>query len=137
MSQIELPLPSTGWRPDLSGSAAYIIVVRGPNDPPEAPRGARAAPGRYLGSRALEKGPWQPWTGPLLRALADGQPRTFNRISVELTGRTADVTFGGPIEEALWRLVEIEAVAFTLRAPVLFMAMMPLGAGAEKEGSNG
>jgi hypothetical protein len=59
------------------------------------------------------------WRDRIVALLADGQPRTFNRIGVDLCGLTADVLFGGPADNALWSLVEKGALELTLEAPIL------------------
>ena len=45
---------------------------------------------------------------------------TFNALSVRLIDKTADITGGTPLEEAVWKLVLERQVAFTLEAPILF-----------------
>lgn len=37
----------------------------------------------------------------ILELLSDGEPRTFNRIGVELYERTADALYRGPVDDAL------------------------------------
>jgi len=52
--------------------------------------------------------------------MADGAARTLNRIGTELWDKTADITFGTKLEEALWLLVEARELEHTMEAPVLF-----------------
>lgn len=113
--------PATTWNRsavDRSGSAAFVHLIRHPKDPRRSPRppGGRAerAPHRRLGAMDTDDLARQ-----LLGLLADGVPRTFNRLAVELWDVTADVVFETAADRALWRLVG-PVLEHSLVAPVLF-----------------
>jgi hypothetical protein len=55
----------------------------------------------------------------ILRHLSDGEPRTFNRLTVELWDITADIAFDTVADEALWSLVG-EYIEHTVKVPILF-----------------
>jgi hypothetical protein len=104
---------------DRSGSAAYLHLVRGRDDPERSPRPA----GGYVDRSPhlkLRKTDAADWRAQIVAQLTDGVPRTFNRIGVELLDKTADVLFGSPVEDALWSLVADGLLEHTLKAPVLF-----------------
>jgi hypothetical protein len=101
-----------------------MTVIRGPDDPERRPREARPDSDRALNA-VLKLNQIKKLSvdelKPIIRdALDDGEPRTFNRICVELWDRTADLLFGERPEEALWQLAEAGEVAFTREAPVYF-----------------
>lgn len=110
-------------RPDYAADpdpmAKYIIMVRGPEDPERTPRHLRnpESPNWY---RHLKSTPIKVWRERLLRQLADGEARTFNRLGVELIDKTADTLHGSVVEEALWSLCLDGLVEFTPRSPVYF-----------------
>ena len=108
-----------GVRVDRSGIAHYLHLVRDPNDPARSSRpvGGRAdrAPHRTLAKLSVGAAGKE-----ILRLLADGRPRTFNAIGVELLDHTADTLAGSPYDVALWRLVDERQLEQTLDAPVLF-----------------
>jgi hypothetical protein len=109
----------TGWRPRTCGPAQYTIMIRSPEDPERSPRPPGGRPDRAP-HRALEKTTPSRWTTPVLSTLQDHGPSTFNALSVILLDKTADITGGTPLEEALWQLACDRRIAFTLEAPVLF-----------------
>lgn len=126
-ARARLPADQRRWvhgvRPDTSGTRQFILMIRHPDDPERQGRGSETgdiAPHRTLARLAPDE---------VMRAiherLADGRPRTFNRLSVELFDKTADITGGTVVEEALWQLVERGDVEFTHDAPVLFRARRP------------
>ena len=103
---------------DRSGASAFVHLIRHEADPTRSsrPRGGRddRAPHRTLNrktSRELER--------QILELLSDGEPRTFNRIAVELWDVSTDIAFGTAPDEALWRLVD-SAIEHTLQAPIFF-----------------
>jgi hypothetical protein len=108
-----------GVRVDRSGIARYLHLIRDPNDPERSPRpvGGRAdrAPHRTIAELSTEA-----CGNEILALLADGVPRTFNAIGVELLDHTADTLAGSPYDVALWRLVDERQLEQTLDAPVLF-----------------
>jgi len=109
----------TGNYADRSGAAKYLHLVRAPGDPERRPRPkggvADRAPHRTLGRTSSAR--WEP---VLLEALADGTPRTFNRLGVELFDLTADVIAGTSVDRALWGLVTRGLVEHTMELPILF-----------------
>ena len=108
-----------GVRVDRAGLARYLHLIRDPDDPERSPRpiGGRAdrSPHRTLGELSAED-----CGNEILALLADGRPRTFNAIGVELLDHTADTLAGSPYDLALWRLVDERQLEQTLDAPVLF-----------------
>jgi hypothetical protein len=109
----------TGRYADRSGMAKYLHLVRAPGDPERRPRPkggvAERAPHRKLGRTSAAK--WEPL---LLAALEDGEPRTFNRLGVELFDLTADVICTTPVDTALWNLVDRGLLEHTMELPILF-----------------
>ena len=112
----------TGCRPELSDPTdKYIIMIRGPDDPERSSRKERQKRGeRHDWYRSLNKKPVGEWKLLLLANLADGIPKTFNRICVEIMDKTADMVAGYNPEEALWNLCGDGKVEFTGHAPTLF-----------------
>ena len=108
----------TGKLVDRSGTFAYIILVRAPEDPSRSPRGTRKD--RVGWQHDLAKTTIKEWEEIILQHLSDGEARTFNRIGVELLDKTADTLLKLNPEEALWSLVAEGRVAHTLRAPIYF-----------------
>ena len=105
--------------------AAFIVMIRSPDDPERMSRRAR----RKIFGDATDK--WRTdlrdvmrWRRILLAALAapDVGARTFNAIVVVACAYeyTADVAAGKAPEHALWWLVENSFVEHTLEAPILF-----------------
>jgi hypothetical protein len=125
MQQLELFAASpaeewvTGVVPDRRGTAQYVIMIRSPEDPERTPRpkGGRKdrAPHRKLAKTTVAG-----WRPQILTLLEREGPMTFNALSVLLIDKTADITGGTPLEEAVWKLVLERQVAFTLEAPILF-----------------
>ena len=96
-AQLELFAPSlrpieaewlTGMLPDRSGTSAYVILIRSPNDPKRAPRqrGSDKAPHLTLRRQSMPK-----WRDAIAALLDDGRAMTFNAICVQLCGLTADI----------------------------------------------
>jgi len=95
--------------PDLSGLAAFVIMIRSPHDPERLTRAeARALGGGWQAWIEDMKGSPVTWAAAIVRLLRDGQSRTFNRLVLDLTGRlyTADVAAGKAPEQGLWLAVE-------------------------------
>lgn len=113
-----------GEVPDLSGMQQFVVMIRAPGDPERLPRDGRDMGAEWR--RKLMKQPVGEIADALRQHLQDGQPRTLNRIGVELIDKTADLTGGTPFETALWSLVELGEVEFTMQAPVLFRKASPV-----------
>ena len=109
----------TGWRPCTCGHAQYTIMIRSPEDPERSPR-PRGGRKDRAPHRALAKTTPDHWESDILSALHEFGPCTFNAMSVFLLDKTADITGGTPLEEALWRLACERRISFTLEAPILF-----------------
>jgi len=109
---------------DREGLAAYTHLVRAPGDPQRTPRPKGGHQDRAP-HRTLAKRPAAELEELLLEGLADGEPRTFNRLGVEIFDLTADVLFTTPVNAALWRLVDRGEIEHTLEAPVLFRRRRP------------
>ena len=126
-SDRDSPVPSepapgpfvTGRKVDRRGAATYVHLIRAPTDPERSPRPKGGVRDRAP-HRTLSKQPAQFWEPEILAALADGIPRTFNRIGVERFDLTADVLFTTSVNKALWSLVERGFLEHTLTAPILF-----------------
>jgi hypothetical protein len=124
-----------GFPIDRSGVARYIHIIRGPADPERSPRppGGRADRAPHL---TLSEVPVETCRDEILGLLADGVPRTFNAIGVELRDHTADTLLDSPYDDALWDLVAAQALEHTLDVPILFRLAQPSGeanAGRERE----
>ena len=104
---------------DHSDIAVYLHLIRGQGDPERSPRpiGGRLDRAPH---RTLEEVPVEKCRDDIMGLLADGRPRTFNAIGVELLDHTADTLFRSPYDQALWQLVEREAIEHTLDVPILF-----------------
>lgn len=109
----------TGRVVDRKGAATYVHLIRAPDDPERSPRPKGGVRDRAP-HRTLSKQPAAFWEPEIVAALADGVPRTFNRIGVERFDLTADVLFTTSVNKALWSLVERGILEHTLVAPILF-----------------
>lgn len=104
---------------DRSGPAAYIHLIRDDADPA---RSSRPTGGGYEDKtphRTLDEADGEILEREILELLSGGEPRTFNRIAVELWDLTVDIAFGTAADEALWRLVGT-VIEHTNEAPVFF-----------------
>lgn len=107
---------NTGQRPYLGKIYKYLIMIRGPNDP-------ERRPGRQddvFPHHTLAKMKFEDIRDRILSHLMDGEPRTLNRIGVELWDKTSDITGMTQVEEALWVLVEDYKLEHTMSTPILF-----------------
>lgn len=107
-------------RVDRSGAATYVHLIRAPDDPQE-----KHARGKGTDSRrwSRELADTDAWVVRIRTHMADGVPRTFHRITIELADFGADVAYGLAPDHTLWALVEAGELALTLDAPVLFSAV--------------
>ena len=104
---------------DRSGLAAYTHLIWGPDDPERSPRKDRK--GQETAWRQRLDPSTQPrWRAAILELLADGEPRTFNRLMVELADMEASLAFGMAPDVALWELVAEGRLEHTLEAPIFF-----------------
>lgn len=113
----------TGASVDREGLAAFTILIRSPDDPERGdirkmPEHLRDRKAEWL--RKMKKMPVDVAAEMIFDLLGDGYPRTFNRISVELWDKTADVLFEQPPFHAIWKLVADKRIEHTMRSPVLF-----------------
>jgi hypothetical protein len=115
----------TGQLPDLSGMAQYVVLIRASGDPDRLPRELMKRDTLATWRRTLMKQPMAEIAAALRQHLADGEPRTMNRAAVEMLDKTADLVGGTPFEVALWHLVELGELEFTMQAPVLFRVVRP------------
>ena len=111
------PYPA-GFR---EGMAQYTHMIRAPGDPERSERTERAGPGdtRRVCNHFHRMNVQHAKTA-ILAHVADGLPRTFNRIVVELWDLTADMA-GDRIEQALFDLVAEHKLQHTLVAPILWL----------------
>jgi len=103
------------------GMAQYTHLIRASDDPKPRPRAERK--GHQMSwLKDMNPNTLGQWTRAIYGLLADGVPRTFNRIVLELTGNlhTADVAFKKAPDQALWNLVARRKISHTLEAPILF-----------------
>lgn len=100
--------------------AAYVVLIRAPEDPERGGRNLGPERDDVAPHLTQRKTPADEWSPRILESLADGVPRTFNRICVEMLNQTADVACDGPLEEALWMLVGTGRLAHTMQAPIYF-----------------
>lgn len=113
--------------PDRTGLGAFVHLIRGPHDGQRESREARQGRlGVEVAARqwmTLTRGDVDAWKAAIEKLLGDGEPRTFNRIVLELTGgsMTADTAFGKDPDDALWALVEDGVLWWTAEAPIHFL----------------
>lgn len=107
---------------DRSGTMSFVHLIRGPDDPERTPRpkGGRKDRAPHLTMRRKGPAAIDEWTKAIRAKLADGTPRTFNALCVEIGDVTADVVFGEAPDIALWALVCEGELEHTIDAPVLF-----------------
>lgn len=108
------------WRgvPNQSGTRQYIVLIRDRKDPERKLRGKEQ--GDVAPHLTMRRTPAEEWAKMIAKHMADGVPRTFNRIAVELLDKTADVVCTTPFLDALWLLVERLELEYTPVAPVYF-----------------
>jgi PAS domain-containing protein len=128
--QLELFAPAAvatdfvrGMPVDRSGTTRYVHIIRALDDPERSPRPVGGRLDRFP-HRTLAGIPVDQCAEMILRLLADGSPRTFNAIAVELFDYTADMALGSPLDRALWRLVAESRLEHTLTAPIRFHAVL-------------
>lgn len=115
---------------DRSGPAKYVIMMRAVGDPERRDRapslgGQTDGLEKISALKGLRKAPVTTWKQRIVEHLADGIPRTFNRIGVELCDRTADNLIGSHAEKAIWEAVEAGLLEHTMAAPILFRKKEP------------
>jgi hypothetical protein len=104
------PSPETRWHTraevEIRAGQGYDHIVRGLDDPERG--GAELPEGRgwdksygFKGRYKLGRTDPEEWAARIAALLADGRPRTFNHIAVELLDKTADVVIGSPVDEGL------------------------------------
>lgn len=111
----------TRWQLPLEGPQKYVIAVRADDDPERETRAqahARVGVERTTEWKKHAKKPASFWADRICEHLADGVPRTFNRICLELTLKTADVLFCKSPHEGLALAIADGRLACTLHAPV-------------------
>jgi hypothetical protein len=106
-------------------AAPFAHLIRWRGDPPETKaRGSVVEGGERRARRSAgwetRIGTPEEWAPRIDALLEDGQPRTFNRIAVELIGATADVMYDSALDVALWSLVERERVAWACEEGAVF-----------------
>lgn len=113
---------------DRTGMFVYLHIVRGSDDPERQKRAterADAGGGSQVWRKMFRKASVEQWTDAIRKHVADGEPRTFNRIMVELCDMTADVAFDKAPDRALWALVAAGEVEHTLETPIYFRRRAP------------
>jgi hypothetical protein len=109
-----------GSAPALEGMDKYLHLVRAIDDPDRAPRPKGGYADRSP-HHTLAKTDLNDWRLLIPELMDDGVPRTFNRMSLELIGLTADITHSSPIETALWELVAEGCLMSSSRVPMYFL----------------
>ena len=120
----ELHRWNSGARPVTAGDLQYVIMIRHPEDPGRRPR-PKGGQEDKTPHRTIAKMDIEEIKKVLLEQLSDGEPRTLNRLGVEIWDKTADITSGTKVEEALWQLVERSILEHTMKAPVMFRKKEP------------
>jgi len=110
---------NTGQRPYLGKIYKYLIMIRAPDDPERRLKKQVDV----FPHHTLAKMKFEDIRDLILFHLMDGQPRTLNRIGVELWDKTSDITGMTQVEEALWCLVESRKLEHTMATPILFRAL--------------
>jgi hypothetical protein len=103
----------------------YTHMIRASDDPERSDRSVRGGRGRDDDAetrvvRKVHRMPAAEARAKILELVADGEPRTFNRICVELWDITADIA-GPAITRALFDLVEEKRLQHTNEAPILWL----------------
>ena len=111
---------SSGVLPDRDGINAFVIMIRGKDDPPPPKKAERHSDRDKTPHLTLRKQSVEWWREQLRALLGDGAPRTFNALCVTVAGLTADICGGETPEDALWSLAHERVVEFTSAAPILF-----------------
>ena len=113
--------------PKRDGAAAYTMIIRGADDPERETREEMKARGAGAGLAVLELNKIMKsetpelWADRLVEYLQqDGKPRTFNRLGVELVGKTADALMASNLQRGLVLAVADGRLACTIAAPILF-----------------
>lgn len=133
MKQLGLQLLDWSTTPvDRSGVCAYLHIIRAPGDPERSqrPRGGRQdrAPHRTVNKQGVAH-----WQDRIRAHLADGKPRTFNRIMVEIADLNADTVFQDAPDKALWSLVDAGEIQHTRNVPVYFRKTNSAATAAEEQ----
>lgn len=94
----------------------YSVIIRAPDDPERPSREAARSEGLGYGQvwKNLKIEPVHKIRGAILEATADGRPRTWNRITVEAFGISADVV-PERVARILGELVGEQKLAFAVR----------------------
>jgi hypothetical protein len=104
------------------GAHRYIHLIRAPGEPDSMrnqDRPVRDGIAQWLKDLKLaDRTTWERRVHDSLKKI--GKPCTFHRLGLEMLGRSADVLFESPIDDALWSLVEKGVVDHTIRVPILF-----------------
>ena len=107
-----------------SGASAYTHMIRDPSDPERSEREARKGQENRVVKEIHRHGDVESFKKQILAHVADGTPRTLNRIAMELWDLTADIV-GERIEKAFFDLVEEMKLQHTVTAPILWLPVWP------------
>lgn len=107
---------------DRSGTGAFVHLIRSDDDAKRSPCPKGGRKDRAPHETMRRKGPAAitEWREAIRAKLADGVPRTFNALCVEIGDITADVAYCEAPDLALWELVCDGALQHTIKAPILF-----------------
>lgn len=98
----------------------YAHLVWGPDDPPRSERPKKGGREDVSPHLTLKKKKPEVYAKQIMRLMRDGKPRTFNEMGVTLWDKNASILYQGPVDEALWSLVEKGELEHSLEAPILF-----------------
>lgn len=106
-------------------------------DPPESmPHGAGKRDPFHWRRADEESAPF--WEEQIYTLLGDGEPRTFNRICIEIFRTTASTFLDSNFERGLWRLVEGLRIAWACEEEAVFWIradfLLPNDSGGEDGG---
>lgn len=115
--------------PDRSGMAKYTHLIMWEGDPEETlgrgKHGREDADERGL-SGGRDSTHWRKthsvdvYKQKITELMSDGEPRTFNRICVEITGTNGNVWFEKEPDLALWALVEEKKLCWACELGAIF-----------------
>lgn len=123
MAKIRIPVRQKMPTVDRSGLHSLVHLIRAPGDPDETIKRGRKNGHDPVGWKKKRRtNSVADWKRLMMERMRDGRRRTFNKLMVELSGRTADFWFETPADMALWELVEEGLLFHTMKVPVFFRA---------------
>jgi hypothetical protein len=107
------------------GLESLVHVIRAPGDPERRDKAASLGGStdgltKTVQGNAVKRLPADVCAEAIVEHLSDGQPRTFNRLGVEIWDKTADILWQEGPDKGLWLAVEQGRIEHTSHAPILF-----------------